>query len=1063
MAGNPFDRGSGTAASNPFQSSPPVNQFGGPGTDPQTQALINIAHQRGGSVAEAVDELVHPQTSILSTIGDGFKNAFKGFVDTISIPSNVVAGMISPDKTISEAVNEHLRVSDVIFGEQDKNATTLQKVGGFVVRTAVDILTDPLTYVTFGTGSAALFGARAATKLSLADDTIGVLNKAGDASLDYLKLVERQQKGLESALALGGNAAAKSLPDRLKTFKELRALEDSGKVAKEVIEASKDELDAYKKLLKQTVDAPLDKEFAKAALSNVLKAHPALAETLLDKGGIKLFGKSILSGQRIQSVTAMIPGMTLLDNATQQSRLAIGALFDPSIHKGADGAYVRMPPEFMDFQRKAQDMAGYLKDERVLKMQDIIKANKLTREEGEFFTASIEAGKIPADPRLAKAYKQLTGFNEEELQILREKGIRISRLDKHVPHVLVSSGIKVLPFKMPPSAKVGAALERTNKKPIFTATGEQLAEWEEALITKNKVKIDEMSTKLKTEGMEIFDPNFFSLSVVRSIDNVKAGTMKQFVDALARSFAKTADDAPDGYVGLNLTAFKNEEEFLIKMGMENSRLRFHPAIAKRIEEFTGALYGDGATADAMAAYDRLQNLWKASVTSIFPAFHGRNAISNVFLNYNDIGLESLNPATHAMTAQMFKADWRINELQRAALKGGEEGAKAKDEIADIMLRKAFTDRSGHEWSFGELRDVMKKNNIALREDITGQVDVTRTPEEMINAIMPASLKEALNPLSKQGVTNPLSQNFKPFEYGRKVGNIIEGNARMVNFLTNLRKTGDVGLAVARTKQFLFDYQYLTPFERNVMRRILPFYSFTRKNLEAQVTTLLHAPGRTAAQLTALTTLSDVWSGGSLTDAEKEALPDWVKSGIGIVTKKDGKNVEITGSLGSPIEAIFSQAQPNVLLSSISPIPRLPVELASGYSFFQGKPLSDVTNASQYENAPQAIKDFIKYTEIPVTVNGETTMWRIALRPERMYLINNLPPTSRVLTTIKQMENEEVSDQNKLLQGLIGVRPFAFDLEKEAKKKEQALQNDIEKILIDARVGYKFDKFVESDQ
>lgn len=1024
--------------------------------DSDIDTLVELARMRGGNVAEAVEELVHPDTSILSTIGDGFKNAFKGFVDVISTPSQIVAGVISSQKTIAEAMKEDLRPSDIIFGDRDKNMSTMQKVGDFSVRTATDILLDPLTYVTFGAGNGALFGARAVNKITLADDKVGVLTKAGDETLDYLRKVERQAKGLESALAHGGDEAAKMLPERLKTFKELKALEETGTIPKEVIEMGDQEL---KRLLRDTVDAPLNREFAKTAMANVLKANPALAETLLDKGGIKFFGKSILSGQRIQSVTTLIPGVSWLDSVTQQSRLAVSGLFDPSVIKGADQKYYRMPPEWVDFQRQVTDMSGYMQEERVKELGNIIKANNLAADEGKLLMASVEAGKIPADARLAQAYKQLMGFNKRELELLRERGVRISRLDRHAPHVLVSSGIKLTPFKLPPSEKVGAAMKRNLEGTIFKTDAESLKSLEDAVLSKNKKIIEETAMKLKNDGFEIFDDNLLSASVIRTVDNVRAGSMKQFIDSLARNFAVKADEAPAGYVGLNLTKFKNAEDLLVKQGMEENALRFHPAIAKRIEEFTAAIYSDDSAGDFLKAYDRIQNIWKASVTSIFPAFHGRNAISNVFLNYNDIGLESINPATQAMTYKMFDLDFKINGLARKAFSGGDEGVKATEEMAEIMMKPIFTDNRGHKWSFGELRHVMKANNIALRDDILGQIDMTKTSDELLDSIMPSTKLRTANK-----VLNPFAKNFKPFEWGYKVGSIVEGNARMVNFITNLRKTGDVGLAAARTKQFLFDYKYLTPFERNVMRRVIPFYSFMRKNLETQVDTLLRAPGRTAQQLTALTTLGDTIAGGSLTPEEEAALPAWIRDGIGILSSKDGQSVEILGSLGTPIEAVFQTSKPNVLLSSITPLVRLPVEIGSGYSFFHGKALSEVTNAAAFRMAPEAIKDYIKYTEVEFkTKDGEKVTWSVALRPERMHFLLNMPPTSRVLSAIKQMDSEDVSEQNKTLQFLLGIRPFAFDLELESAKREKELKDKIETVLSEAGIGYEFKKFIPNKQ
>jgi len=52
--------------------------------------------------------------------------------------------------------------------------------------------------------------------------------------------------------------------------------------------------------------------------------------------------------------------------------------------------------------------------------------------------------------------------------------------------------------------------------------------------------------------------------------------------------------------------------------------------------------------------------------------------------------------------------------------------------------------------------------------------------------------------------------------------------------------------------------------------------------------------------------------------------------------------------------------------------RVPIEQASGYNFFYGKPLSEVDNAAAFRYAPEAIKKFIGFQEITGTRKDGTT-------------------------------------------------------------------------------------------
>lgn len=1032
--------------SNPQSS---FGSFNSSGVDLSTpDGLLALAQSHGGAVAEAANELVHPQTSILSTIGKGFKTAFSGFVDLISIPSQIVAGTISGDYTIKEAIQQNIRPSDVIFGDVNPDNSTLQKVGGFFVRTATDILLDPLTYLTFGGGSGIL-GLQATSKITLGE-------KAAGRIADTLK-------GRSVSLVEGADNVARLSKAGQEVYKVLKGIERQslGKTAVEVLKTGDMTLDLAGKelqaVLKATIDSPLNIDYTKKALTNLLEKFPQLTETLLDKGGIKVFGKSVLSGQRIHAALQMVPGMTALDEFTKPIRMALAAPFDPSIIK-VEGQYVRLPQEYLDFEQSLRDLSNALGDQRITELTDVVRANGLSVNEAKYFMAAVEAGKMPADARLANAYKQLLGFNAEELAQMRQAGIPVSRLENHAPHVLVKSKATTLPFKLPPSMQAAAAKRREMVGTLFSTDPEKLKTLETAALGKDAKHFEEVMNGMRTAGFEGFDDNIVTALAARSLDNVKATTARYFMKAIAENFSFDKILAPEKFRSISSTGIKNAETMTNILGDVADRV-YNPAIAKRIEEFVGATINDEPTMAALKAFDSLQSLWKASVTSIFPAFHGRNAISNTFQNFLDIGLHALNPQLHTMSGDLIVKDMQLNKLQRLALKPGEAGIKAQQELNDLLAKVVFSDSTGNAWTVGELRQVLKKNNIAFTSRITTSTDTAEGPIGLARATFPIGAQSGAaakaKVLAKKAL--PISQEFKVFEYGRAVGNAVETHSHLINFLANLRNTGDVGLAAARTKQFLFDYNHLTNFERTFLRRLIPFYSYTRKNLELQVTSLLTTPGRTAAQFTAINTLGEMLSGGQqLTDQERNALPDWMKSGIGILLKKNGENVTMLSTLGTPIEQPFQAFQPNALLGSISPVIRLPFEQLSGYSLYQGKPLSDVTNAAAFKHAPEFVKQLIGYTELTgKRSDGTPYKWYVALNPEMMNVLLNLPPTSRVLSAMKQMDAVDVSTQAKIAQQTLGIRPYSFDLVREQQKRQNELKAKLEDLLTKAGVTAQF--------
>lgn len=1120
------------------------------------EELLMIAKSRGGAVGQVAEELVHPERSILSTIGQGFKKAFKGFVDVISTPSEIVAGIISPRFTVGEAIDQNKRVSDAIFGDKQlfggDEPTTLQKIGNFFVRTPIDILTDPLTYLTFG-ASAGVLGLKSLPKVTLGMKAIeeagllaqatkkgGTLTKAlspeGADLLKFAKNIERQQMGTMSAdnLAALANKATDLKSNLLRKG-----------VSQETIDFTENEL---KDLLKATVEAPLHPDYAKKAISNLLDHNPSLTQTMLDKGGIKFFGKTVLSGQRISSTIAMIPGMTLLDNVTQPIRNSVNALFDPAVVK-VDGEFVRLPEEYVGFRQQLKDLGESLNVDALRNMSNIQNTLNLNKDEWRFVMDAMSIRKIPVDTRLAQAYKSMLDIDEGNLQMLERAGVPIHNLENHTGLIFVPEDTRRivknsqfskdvgaaqeaahakfieqkgldLEDKVPellryaeklPDSEVGKALGKVDGKivqspqeigfaigreidsKIKTIMKDGVTTLEEALkkpdidslqkmrdeveklmpneqlvgkaeklgLTKDEAgffvnesgkifkRVAASATELARAGFTNFDDNLLTAYTTRTMQNQKQALGQHFMEGLIRNFAKKVDEAPESWLPIdNAGLFQKGIDIGIPLvSREGAEYLFHPAIAKAYEQMLEGITKDQVSEGFWKAFDKIQRYWKASVTSIFPMFHGRNAISNVFLNMMDMGYEVFNPKTHIMSMDFIAKDRVANSLAKRMVGTGQDAVKASQEFAELMTKNVFTDKTGYTWTYGELRKAIKDNNVAFNPNLTGSVDVG--DKESLAKFYGLDQSKTQRNLQK---FNPLNaeQNLI-IKGGRELGRTIEEQARLTNFITNLRKTGDVAHAAQRSKQFLFDYGNLTSFEKNVLRRLIPFYSFTKFNLQLQAKTLMSTPGRIGAELKIINNIAEVMGGEQLTDEEKKLLPKWMANSIAL---KRGK--EIISGFGTPIEQPFQQFQPNSLLGSISPLIRYPVEAMTGYQFFRGKPTSEVIDASDFKEAPQPLKDFIGYAEYQGTTKaGEKYNRSISLRPGNMNFFNNLPFAGRIANILGNMTNENITDQAKSLMLITGIQARSADFEQLQKDQEELLRKQLEKILYDSGVRGAF--------
>ncbi len=1106
-----------------------------------TNGLMDLANAQGGSIAEAANSLVHPQTSILSTISDDFKQGFKKFVDTISVPSNVVAGTLKAiheggnfGQDISDAVANHTTPDQVLFGTPEKTDSTLKKIGGFLVRTATDVLLDPLTYLTFGVGEG-IFGLRSASRITLGEASAAYvgqsamdaiqLNKTGQDMYAALNAASREIQG-------GAIHAAMTSGDPVMMGVAKTAAQGEGSAMMRLLESGNEDYvlagKELQKVLDNTVDTPFGVDYAKRALSNLFEAHPALLQTYMDKGGIKIFGKSIVSSQRVGAAMKMLPGMSAIDHVVTPYRKAAQALFDPSMVKEG-GTWYKTPEEYQSIFRQGDDLAKALGDSRAKYFGDVVKANKLDINEAKYLSAAVEAGKLPADPRLANAFKQLTGFNSNELKFLKDSGFQVSRLENHVPHIFQKQKISTIPFGKSRSDKAVAAINRKLEGPMMrtaenipeelgsfarlaqhsrtpeefgenltanastlgevpsevssdlkkfhTQANTTLSDVEKAVTgtDKNQVHIDQMFEDITRMGFEGFDKNIVTALARRSFSNVQAGVSRQFMRSIAEAAGVHESEAGPGWRALNSTGMREAGKNTSKMvgkdegglpvamdaeeimnsvkAPDGSQLFYHPAMAKRIESTMSSMINDDATNEFLKNFDRIQNLFKASVTEMFPAFHGRNAISNVFLHYLDLGVNSLDPSLHTMAGDMVYKDRTLRSLQTKAVGVGADAETARAKISEIMNKTYFTDRSGYQWTYGELRAVAKNNNVAFTHSVTTPADITE--EGGVDLVATNFPKGTVS--KYMSMAAPTSRQFLPFRVGSQIGNAFQEQARLIDFIANLRHTSDVQVAALRSKQFIFDHTFLTPFEKNVLRRIIPFYAFTRKNIERQVASLATTPGRVAAEAQAVGTLGEVISGGqTLTPEQQAALPDYLKEGQQTLLGSKGNTLDILGDFGFPVEQPFHALQPNMLLSSLSPIIRLPAETMSGYSFFNGKPLSEVTNAQAFKNAPGPLKSLIGYTEVKAkTSDGRPYTLYVSLHPSMMNLLLNLPPTSRVLSSLKQIDQADTTGSDKALQSLLGVHIYSVDWQKEAQKQAATQKSELESLLQKAGVVYTF--------
>jgi hypothetical protein len=280
---------------------------------------------------------------------------------------------------------------------------------------------------------------------------------------------------------------------------------------------------------------------------------------------------------------------------------------------------------------------------------------------------------------------------------------------------------------------------------------------------------------------------------------------------------------------------------------------------------------------------------------------------------------------------------------------------------------------------------------------------------------------------------------RPMMANRQFGEAVEDNARIAHFLgikkkiwnkkkgltrkmtksekrqlQAYKKQVDVDIneeelfaemqAADSVKKYLFDYEDLTPFERDVMKSIIPFYTWMRKNIPLQIESMFTKEmfGKKGLWYMAIPKIKNNLEQMSA-DFEEVHTPDYFEDmyAIRLPIKREGKATYLNPNL--PFQDLNRMTYRDVM-GSLSPAFRLPYELAAGtkgYSYFFDRPIETRTGAPD-----------------PLT----------GLSRKARYAIEALvPPVSRFITRpIEKVQRGQGFDL--ALSELAGIKPMTLDIE-----------------------------------
>jgi len=262
------------------------------------------------------------------------------------------------------------------------------------------------------------------------------------------------------------------------------------------------------------------------------------------------------------------------------------------------------------------------------------------------------------------------------------------------------------------------------------------------------------------------------------------------------------------------------------------------------------------------------------------------------------------------------------------------------------------------------------------------------------------------------VLNPFNPRFAPFNAVRTVNSWAEDVIRIGVGMDTLRFGGSVDDAIERIAKTQFDYDELTQWERTWARRIIPFYTWTRKNLPYQMEKFLTQPYK----YNRLISLKRNLEMG--TDAEG-VVPDYYMEPFGIRLPIKYKGARVYTAPDAPFQDLFRYADitgpisglkeiGQQIAASTSPIIKTPLEVGFGKQIFTGVPFT-----GRYQQAPNPITKIEPLMQVLQEVglakknfHGD---WK--MRDHHIFLVNGLLPTISLIR--RAWPNERKYQRNHL--------------------------------------------------
>lgn len=226
--------------------------------------------------------------------------------------------------------------------------------------------------------------------------------------------------------------------------------------------------------------------------------------------------------------------------------------------------------------------------------------------------------------------------------------------------------------------------------------------------------------------------------------------------------------------------------------------------------------------------------------------------------------------------------------------------------------------------------------------------------------------------------DPTSLDNAALKLNLSAGEKVERQLRGELFADRILKGFSSEAALEDVIKYHFDYAELSHVEGTVLKRLVPFYTWTRKNFPLQIGNFIANPAKFNHWTAAKRNLE-------LGTPKDAVVPAYFDRLMGVRTPFDtngGSPIYVTPDL--PITRLGETITPKAALESVSPLLKLPIEVSTNHSFFTDRPL--ISKGEGAQPIPTAFKPL---APLFAALGGVAGMPKVERSADGAYLMDRL--------------------------------------------------------------------------